>query len=89
MFVGIGASRVRDLFAQAKENSPCIIFIDEIDAIARERGSGVGAGNEEREQTLNQLLTEMDGFKRNSGIIVIGATNRVDIIDKALDNDPA
>ena len=84
MFVGIGASRVRDLFAQAKENSPCIIFIDEIDAIARERGSGVGAGNEEREQTLNQLLTEMDGFKRNSGIIVIGATNRVDIIDKAL-----
>lgn len=84
MFIGIGASRIRDLFEQAKENSPCIIFIDEIDAIARERGSGVGGGNEEREQTLNQLLTEMDGFKRNSGIIVIGATNRVDIIDKAL-----
>lgn len=84
MFIGIGASRIRDLFIQAKENSPCIIFIDEIDAIARERGSGVGGGNEERDQTLNQLLIEMDGFKRNSGVIVIGATNRVDIIDKAL-----
>merc|ERR1711967_48747 len=84
MFVGVGASRVRDLFEQAKENAPCIVFIDEIDAVGRERGAGVGGGNDEREQTLNQLLTEMDGFKENKGVIVIGATNRVDILDAAL-----
>mmetsp|Transcript_7585 Transcript_7585/g.11687 ORF Transcript_7585/g.11687 Transcript_7585/m.11687 type:complete len:651 (+) Transcript_7585:105-2057(+) len=84
MFVGIGAARVRDLFRKAAENTPCIIFIDEIDAVGRERGGGMGGGNDEREQTLNQLLTEMDGFKENKGIIVIGATNRSDILDRAL-----
>jgi len=84
MFVGVGASRVRDLFKKAKENAPCIIFIDEIDAVGRQRGAGVGGGNDEREQTLNQLLTEMDGFQDNPGVIVIAATNRVDILDSAL-----
>ena len=84
MFIGIGAARVRDLFTKASENAPCIVFIDEIDAVGRERGSGVGGGNDEREQTLNQLLTEMDGFKENKGVIVVGATNRVDILDSAL-----
>ena len=84
MFIGIGASRIRDLFKKASENTPCIIFIDEIDAVGRERGAGIGGGNDEREQTLNQLLTEMDGFKENKGIIVIGATNRIDILDSAL-----
>ncbi|MBQ8923774.1 MAG: ATP-dependent zinc metalloprotease FtsH [Lachnospiraceae bacterium] len=84
MFVGVGASRVRDLFAEAKHNSPCIIFIDEIDAVARKRGSGLGGGHDEREQTLNQLLVEMDGFGTNEGIIVIAATNRVDILDPAI-----
>ena len=84
MFIGVGASRIRDLFNSASENAPCIIFIDEIDAVGRERGSGIGGGNDEREQTLNQLLTEMDGFKENKGVIVVGATNRVDILDAAL-----
>ena len=84
MFVGVGASRVRDLFAQAKKNSPCIIFIDEIDAVGRQRGAAVGGGHDEREQTLNQLLVEMDGFAANEGIIIIAATNRPDILDKAL-----
>ena len=84
MFIGIGAARVRDLFKKASENAPCIIFIDEIDAVGRERGAGVGGGNDEREQTLNQLLTEMDGFKENKGVIVVGATNRADILDSAL-----
>jgi len=84
MFIGIGASRVRDLFKKASDNAPCIVFIDEIDAVGRERGAGVGGGNDEREQTLNQLLTEMDGFKENKGVIVVGATNRVDILDSAL-----
>ncbi|MEM1252411.1 MAG: ATP-dependent zinc metalloprotease FtsH [Cyanobacteria bacterium P01_H01_bin.21] len=84
MFVGVGASRVRDLFKKAKENSPCIVFIDEIDAVGRQRGAGIGGGNDEREQTLNQLLTEMDGFEGNSGIIVIAATNRPDVLDAAL-----
>lgn len=84
MFIGIGASRIRDLFKKASENSPCIVFIDEIDAVGRERGAGIGGGNDEREQTLNQLLTEMDGFKENKGVIVVGATNRVDILDGAL-----
>ncbi|WP_035985208.1 ATP-dependent zinc metalloprotease FtsH [Leptolyngbya sp. KIOST-1] len=84
MFVGVGASRVRDLFRKAKENAPCIVFIDEIDAVGRQRGAGIGGGNDEREQTLNQLLTEMDGFEGNSGIIVIAATNRVDVLDMAL-----
>ncbi len=84
MFVGVGASRVRDLFADAKRNSPCIIFIDEIDAVARRRGTGMGGGHDEREQTLNQLLVEMDGFGVNSGIIVLAATNRVDILDPAI-----
>ena len=84
MFIGIGAARVRDLFKKGSENAPCIIFIDEIDAVGRERGAGVGGGNDEREQTLNQLLTEMDGFKENKGVIVIGATNRADILDAAL-----
>ena len=84
MFVGVGASRVRDLFKRAKENAPCIVFIDEIDAVGRQRGTGIGGGNDEREQTLNQLLTEMDGFEGNTGIIVIAATNRVDILDAAL-----
>ena len=84
MFIGIGAARIRDLFTRAAENTPCIIFIDEIDAVGRERGSGIGGGNDEREQTLNQLLTEMDGFSANDDIIVVGATNRSDILDAAL-----
>jgi cell division protease FtsH len=84
MFVGVGASRVRDLFKKAKENSPCIVFIDEIDAVGRQRGAGIGGGNDEREQTLNQLLTEMDGFEGNTGIIVIAATNRADVLDAAI-----
>ncbi|CAG9462224.1 unnamed protein product [Pedinophyceae sp. YPF-701] len=84
MFVGVGASRVRDLFKKAKENAPCIIFIDEIDAVGRSRGTGIGGGNDEREQTLNQLLTEMDGFEGNTGVIVVAATNRADILDPAL-----
>jgi cell division protease FtsH len=84
MFVGVGASRVRDLFKKAKENAPCIIFIDEIDAVGRQRGAGIGGGNDEREQTLNQLLTEMDGFEGNSGIIIVAATNRPDVLDSAL-----
>lgn len=84
MFVGVGASRVRDLFAEAKKNSPCIIFIDEIDAVARRRGTGMGGGHDEREQTLNQLLVEMDGFGVNEGIIIMAATNRVDILDPAI-----
>ena len=84
MFVGVGASRVRDLFAQAKKNAPCIVFIDEIDAVGRQRGAGMGGGNDEREQTLNQLLTEMDGFEGNSGIIIVAATNRPDVLDSAL-----
>ena len=84
MFVGVGASRVRDLFKRAKENSPCLIFIDEIDAVGRQRGAGIGGGNDEREQTLNQLLTEMDGFEGNTGIIIIAATNRADVLDSAL-----
>ena len=84
MFVGVGASRVRDLFETAKKNSPCIVFIDEIDAVGRQRGAGVGGGHDEREQTLNQLLVEMDGFEQNSGVIVIAATNRPDVLDSAL-----
>jgi cell division protease FtsH len=84
MFIGVGAARIRDLFKKASENTPCIVFIDEIDAVGRERGAGIGGGNDEREQTLNQLLTEMDGFKENKGVIVVGATNRVDILDAAL-----
>lgn len=84
MFVGVGASRVRDLFKKAKENAPCIVFVDEIDAVGRQRGTGIGGGNDEREQTLNQLLTEMDGFEGNTGVIVIAATNRADILDAAL-----
>jgi cell division protease FtsH len=84
MFIGIGAARIRDLFKKASENTPCIVFIDEIDAVGRERGAGIGGGNDEREQTLNQLLTEMDGFKENKGVIVVGATNRADILDSAL-----
>jgi cell division protease FtsH len=84
MFVGVGASRVRDLFKKAKDNAPCLIFIDEIDAVGRQRGAGIGGGNDEREQTLNQLLTEMDGFEGNTGIIIIAATNRPDVLDTAL-----
>ncbi|MFJ5445742.1 ATP-dependent zinc metalloprotease FtsH [Methylobacillus methanolivorans] len=84
MFVGVGAARVRDMFEQAKKSSPCIIFIDEIDAVGRHRGAGTGGGNDEREQTLNQMLVEMDGFEANSGVIVIAATNRADVLDKAL-----
>jgi len=84
MFVGVGASRVRDLFKKAKESAPCIVFVDEIDAVGRQRGTGIGGGNDEREQTLNQLLTEMDGFEGNSGVIVIAATNRPDVLDAAL-----
>jgi cell division protease FtsH len=85
MFVGVGASRVRNLFKKAKENAPiCIVFVDEIDAVGRQRWTGIGGGNDEREQTLNQLLTEMDGFEGNTGVIVIAATNRADILDAAL-----
>ena len=84
MFVGVGASRVRKLFETAKENEPCVIFIDEIDAIGRQRGAGLAGGNDEREQTLNELLTKMDGFNKDSSIIVLGATNRADILDSAL-----
>lgn len=84
MFVGVGASRVRDLFNKAKANSPCIVFIDEIDAVGRMRGTGLGGGNDEREQTLNQILTEMDGFTGNTGVLVIAATNRPEILDSAL-----
>jgi cell division protease FtsH len=84
MFVGVGAARVRDMFEQAKKNAPCIVFIDEIDAVGRQRGAGLGGGNDEREQTLNQLLVEMDGFEGNSGVIVIAATNRPDVLDPAL-----
>ena len=84
MFVGVGASRVRDLFEQGKKNAPCIIFIDEIDAVGRHRGAGLGGGHDEREQTLNQLLVEMDGFETNDGVILIAATNRPDVLDPAL-----
>ncbi|MEL6102828.1 MAG: ATP-dependent metallopeptidase FtsH/Yme1/Tma family protein, partial [Pseudomonadota bacterium] len=84
MFVGVGASRVRDMFEQAKKNAPCIVFIDEIDAVGRHRGAGYGGGNDEREQTLNQLLVEMDGFEANEGVIIIAATNRRDVLDPAL-----
>ena len=84
MFVGVGASRVRDMFEQAKKQSPCIIFIDEIDAVGRHRGAGLGGGHDEREQTLNQLLVEMDGFEGNDGVIVVAATNRPDVLDPAL-----
>ncbi len=84
MFVGVGASRVRDMFEQAKKAAPCIIFIDEIDAVGRQRGAGLGGGHDEREQTLNQMLVEMDGFDGNEGIIVIAATNRPDVLDPAL-----
>ncbi len=84
MFVGVGASRVRDMFDQAKKSAPCIVFIDEIDAVGRHRGAGLGNGNDEREQTLNQLLVEMDGFEANEGIIIIAATNRPDVLDPAL-----
>merc|ERR1712070_427340 len=84
MFVGVGASRVRDMFEQGKKNAPCIIFIDEIDAVGRSRGAGLGGGNDEREQTLNQLLVEMDGFDTNEGVIVVAATNRPDVLDPAL-----
>jgi cell division protease FtsH len=84
MFVGVGAARVRDMFEQAKKSAPCIIFVDEIDAVGRHRGAGLGGGNDEREQTLNQMLVEMDGFEANSGVIVIAATNRADVLDKAL-----
>jgi cell division protease FtsH len=84
MFVGVGASRVRDLFEQAKKSAPCIVFIDEIDAVGRQRGAGLGGGHDEREQTLNQLLVEMDGFDQNMGVILIAATNRPDVLDPAL-----
>ena len=84
MFVGVGASRVRDLFENAKKNAPCIVFIDEIDAVGRQRGAGLGGGHDEREQTLNQLLVEMDGFEPNAGIIILAATNRPDVLDPAL-----
>ena len=84
MFVGVGASRVRDLFDQAKKHAPCIVFVDEIDAVGRQRGAGLGGGHDEREQTLNQLLVEMDGFEGTTGIIVVAATNRPDILDSAL-----
>ena len=84
MFVGVGASRVRDLFEQAKKQAPCIVFIDEIDAVGRHRGAGMGGGHDEREQTLNQLLVEMDGFEDNQGIIIVAATNRPDVLDPAL-----
>ena len=84
MFVGTGAARVRDLFAEAEKNMPCIVFIDEIDAVGRQRGAGLGGGNDEREQTLNQLLVQMDGFEKNEGIIIMAATNRADVLDPAL-----
>ena len=84
MYVGVGAGRVRDMFKVAKQNAPCLIFIDEIDAVGRQRGAGLGGGNDEREQTLNQLLVEMDGFEDNSGVIVMAATNRADVLDPAL-----
>ena len=84
MFVGVGAARVRDMFEQAKKHAPCIVFIDEIDAVGRQRGAGLGGGNDEREQTLNQLLVEMDGFEATMGVIVIAATNRPDVLDPAL-----
>jgi cell division protease FtsH len=84
MFVGVGASRVRDLFKKAKENAPCIVFVDEIDAVGRQKRTGIGGGNDEREQTLNQFLTEMDGFEGNTGVIVIATTNRADILDATL-----
>ena len=84
MFVGTGASRVRDMFKNAQKNAPCIVFIDEIDAVGRQRGAGMGGGNDEREQTLNQLLVEMDGMTDNTGIVVIAATNRPDVLDPAL-----
>src|SRR5690606_21930587 len=84
MFVGVGASRVRDLFETAKKNAPCIVFIDELDAVGRQRGAGLGGGHDEREQTLNRLLVEMDGFESNTGIIVMAATNRPDVLDPAL-----
>ena len=84
MFVGVGAARVRDMFEQAKKNAPCILFVDEVDAVGRQRGAGMGGGNDEREQTLNQLLVEMDGFEENLGVIVIAATNRPDVLDPAL-----
>src|SRR6187431_2456829 len=84
MFVGVGASRVRDLFEQGKKHAPCIIFIDEIDAVGRHRGAGLGGGHDEREQTLNQLLVEMDGFESSEGVIIIAATNRPDVLDPAL-----
>merc|ERR1719258_934891 len=84
MFVGVGASRVRDLFEKAKSKAPCIVFIDEIDAVGRQRGAGMGGGNDEREQTINQLFTEMDGFEGNTGVIVLAATNRPDVLDSAL-----
>ena len=84
MFVGVGASRVRDLFEQAKRNSPCIVFIDEIDAVGRHRGAGLGGSHDEREQTLNQILVEMDGFDTSTNVIIVAATNRPDILDPAL-----
>ena len=84
MFVGVGAARVRDLFDQAKRNAPCIVFVDEIDAVGRHRGAGLGGGHDEREQTLNQILVEMDGFDTNTNIIIVAATNRPDILDPAL-----
>ena len=84
MYVGVGASRVRDLFEQAKEDAPAIVFIDEIDAVGRQRGTGLGGGHDEREQTLNQLLVEMDGFGSNEGVVVLAATNRQDVLDPAL-----
>ena len=84
MFVGVGASRVRDMFKKAKQTAPCIIFIDEIDAVGRQRGAGFGGGHDEREQTLNQLLVEMDGMEENTGVVVIAATNRPDVLDPAL-----
>ena len=84
MFVGVGASRVRDLFATAKKNAPCIVFVDEIDAVGRNRGSGLGGSNDEREQTLNQILVEMDGFDTDTNVIIVAATNRPDILDPAL-----
>ena len=84
LYVGVGASRVRDLFFQAKKNAPCIVFLDEIDAVGRQRGAGFAGGNDEREQTINQILTEMDGFEGNAGVITLAATNRVDVLDEAL-----